>query len=77
MANYFANGIKGRPDEAKFADHVELESEMSIQVPDGGGLKTETISTRNGMNEITRTGICQGLQCRPDPLEHGHQARRG
>ncbi|MDP2817031.1 MAG: benzoyl-CoA 2,3-epoxidase subunit BoxB [Polaromonas sp.] len=54
-ANYFSNGIKGRPDEAKFADHVELESEMTIQVPDGkGGLKSETISTRNGMNEITR-----------------------
>ncbi|MDP3245649.1 MAG: benzoyl-CoA 2,3-epoxidase subunit BoxB, partial [Polaromonas sp.] len=54
-ANYFSNGIKGRPDEAKFADHVELESEMTIQVPDGkGGLKNETISTRNGMNEITR-----------------------
>ena len=28
---------------------------MTIQVPDGkGGLKNETISTRNGMNEITR-----------------------
>jgi len=54
-ANYFSNGIKGRPDEAKFADHVESESEMTIQVPDGrGGLKNETISTRNGMNEITR-----------------------
>src|SRR5690242_15327105 len=32
-ANYFSNGIKGRPDEAKFADHVELETEMSIVVP--------------------------------------------
>jgi benzoyl-CoA 2,3-dioxygenase component B len=54
-ANYFSNGIKGRPDEAKFADHVEADTEMSIQVPDGkGGLKSETISTRNGMNEITR-----------------------
>ena len=28
---------------------------MNIQVPDGqGGMKSETISTRNGMNEITR-----------------------
>jgi benzoyl-CoA 2,3-dioxygenase component B len=28
---------------------------MNIQVPDGkGGLRNETISTRNGMNEITR-----------------------
>ena len=54
-ANYFSNGIKGRPDEAKFADHVEAETEMTIQVPDGnGGVKGEVISTRNGMNEITR-----------------------
>ncbi|MDB5872872.1 MAG: putative benzoyl-CoA oxygenase component, partial [Ramlibacter sp.] len=54
-ANYFSNGIKGRPDEAKFADHVEAETEMTIQVPEGkGGMKGETISTRNGMNEITR-----------------------
>jgi benzoyl-CoA 2,3-dioxygenase component B len=54
-ANYFSNGIKGRPDEAKFADHVERDTEMQIQVPDGkGGLKSDTISTRNGMNEITR-----------------------
>ena len=54
-ANYFSNGIKGRPDEAKFSDHVELDTEMSIQVPDGkGGMKSETISTRNGMNEVCR-----------------------
>ncbi len=54
-ANYFSNGIKGRPDEAKFADHVEADTEMTIQVPDGkGGLKDETISVRNGINEVTR-----------------------
>ena len=58
-ANYFANGIKGRPDEAKFADHVEAESEMTINVPDVkngivGGVTTQNVSTRNGMNEITR-----------------------
>src|SRR4029078_9714113 len=42
-------------DEAKFADHVESGTEMTIQVPDGkGGLKNETVSVRNGMNEITR-----------------------
>lgn len=54
-ANYFSNGIKGRPDEAKFADHVEAGTEMQIQVPDGkGGVRNETVSVRNGMNEITR-----------------------
>src|SRR5512133_2127853 len=54
-ANYFSNGIKGRPDEAKFADHVESDTEMTIQVPDGkGGMKGETITVRNGINEVTR-----------------------
>jgi benzoyl-CoA 2,3-dioxygenase component B len=54
-ANYFSNGIKGRPDEAKFADHVEAGTEMQIDVSDGkGGVRQETIATRNGMNEVTR-----------------------
>ena len=54
-ANYFSNGIKGRPDEAKFPDHVEANTHMTIQVPDGrGGVRDETISVRNGVNEITR-----------------------
>ena len=52
-ANYFSNGIKGRPDEARFADHVEAGTEMTIDIPDGrGGMSTEVISTRNGMNEV-------------------------
>jgi benzoyl-CoA 2,3-dioxygenase component B len=54
-ANYFSNGIKGRPDEAKFADHVEAGTEMQIDVSDGkGGVRTDTIAMRNGMNEVTR-----------------------
>src|SRR5215208_3485381 len=54
-ANYFANGIKGRPDEAKFPDHMESDTYMTIQVPDAnGGVRNETITVRNGINEITR-----------------------
>ena len=54
-ANYFSNGIKGRPDETKFADHVEADTEMNILVPDGkGGMRNETITVRNGINEVTR-----------------------
>jgi benzoyl-CoA 2,3-dioxygenase component B len=54
-ANYFSNGLKGRPTRAKFADHVESDTTMTIQVPDGrGGVKDEAISVRNGINEITR-----------------------
>lgn len=54
-ANYFANGIKGRPDEARFADHREVDTEMTIQVPDGqGGVKDSRVAVRNGINEVTR-----------------------
>src|SRR6185369_6164550 len=54
-ANYFSNGIKGRPDEAKFGDHLEADTSMTIQVPDEqNSMKDETISVRNGINEITR-----------------------
>lgn len=55
-ANYFSNGIKGRPDEARFADHVEAQSRDDH--PGAGRTRwaeeRQTISVRNGMNEITR-----------------------
>jgi len=54
-ATTFANGIKGRPDEAQYEDHVALGSTTPIEVPDGtGGVKTEMVATRNAMNEIVR-----------------------
>jgi benzoyl-CoA 2,3-epoxidase subunit B len=53
--SYFANGIKGRPDEAKFADHREIDTVYSFVAPDGsGGIKTEEIAMRNAMNAVTR-----------------------
>jgi len=56
-ANYFANGIKGRPDEAKFADHSELGTSYDLVVPYGrGGTRIETVAMRNAMNEVTRIG---------------------
>ena len=57
--SYFANGIKGRPDEAKFADHREIDTVYSFAAPDlanpgAGGIKTEEVAMRNAMNAITR-----------------------
>jgi benzoyl-CoA 2,3-dioxygenase component B len=49
-ASTFANGIKGRPDESTYEDHVAADSTMQIETPDGA----ETVTTRNGMNEIMR-----------------------
>ncbi len=54
-ASYFANGLKGRPDEARYEDHVARETAYELGVPDGkGGVRTEEIPMRNAMNEVTR-----------------------
>jgi benzoyl-CoA 2,3-dioxygenase component B len=54
-ASYFANGLKGRPDEGRYEDHVALETFYTIDVPDGnGGTRTEQIPMRNAMNDVTR-----------------------
>ncbi|HYM01570.1 MAG TPA: benzoyl-CoA 2,3-epoxidase subunit BoxB [Stellaceae bacterium] len=54
-ASYFANGIKGRPDEANFEDHICKDSSFTLEVPDAKGRSvTEQVPMRNAMNEITR-----------------------
>jgi benzoyl-CoA 2,3-dioxygenase component B len=54
-ASYFANGIKGRPDEARYEDHLALDQTHALEVPDGaGGTRVEQVPMRNAMNEITR-----------------------
>src|SRR5215468_6660238 len=34
-ASYFANGLKGRPDEEKYEDHVATETGYALDLPDG------------------------------------------
>ena len=54
-ASYFANGLKGRPDEAQYEDHVARDASATLEVPDGkGGNTTETVPLRNAMNETVR-----------------------
>ena len=54
-ALYFASGVKGRPDEAGYEDHLALNQFVALEVPDGrGGVATQEIPLRNGMNETTR-----------------------
>ena len=54
-ASYFATGIKGRPDEARFEDHVALVQHLQLDVPDRkGGVTSEEVPMRNAMNEVTR-----------------------
>jgi benzoyl-CoA 2,3-epoxidase subunit B len=54
-ALYFASGVKGRPDEAQYEDHLALNQTFALEIPDGrGGVAVEEIPLRNGMNETTR-----------------------
>jgi len=54
-ASYFAGGLKGRPDEARFAEHRAADQSLRIEVPDGkGGVSGEDVPMRNAMNEVTR-----------------------
>ena len=54
-ASYFANGLKGRPDEIKYPDHIEADSAFTLDLPDGkGGVRQEQIPMRNAINEVVR-----------------------
>ncbi len=49
-ASSFASGIKGRPDETQYEDHVCAESTFELETPQG----QESVSLRNAMNEVMR-----------------------
>jgi benzoyl-CoA 2,3-dioxygenase component B len=54
-ASYFASSLKGRPDEARFPDHVASDQVLRIDVPDGrGGVAAEEVPMRSAMNEVAR-----------------------
>jgi len=54
-ASYFANGLKGRPDEAGYEEHRCLGTTYAIEKPrEGDGVESEEVPMRNAMNEIVR-----------------------
>ncbi|HET8727502.1 MAG TPA: benzoyl-CoA 2,3-epoxidase subunit BoxB [Alphaproteobacteria bacterium] len=54
-ASYFANGLKGRPDESRYEDHIALHETYELEQPDGdGATKVERVPMRNAMNEVMR-----------------------
>jgi benzoyl-CoA 2,3-dioxygenase component B len=53
-AAYFASGVKGRPDEEKYGDHVVRDAVYDLEVPDGDRVRVESIPYRNAINEIVR-----------------------
>jgi benzoyl-CoA 2,3-dioxygenase component B len=61
-ASYFATGLKGRPDESLYEDHV-AGGDYTLELPDGkGGVRTETISMRNAMNEVMRVAYIRDCE---------------
>ncbi|WP_395673412.1 benzoyl-CoA 2,3-epoxidase subunit BoxB [Phenylobacterium sp.] len=57
-ALYFAAGLKGRPDEATYEDHLALDETFHLETPDGA----EDIPMRNAMNEVTRSAYIKDCQ---------------
>jgi benzoyl-CoA 2,3-epoxidase subunit B len=54
-ASYFAGGLKGRPDEARFTDHLAVGQSLRLEMPDGkGGVAAEDVPLRTAINEVTR-----------------------
>src|ERR671912_2013511 len=46
----FANGVKGRPDESQYEDHVLRSSSFKMMTPAG----TESVPMLNALNEVMR-----------------------
>ena len=62
-AHYFAAGLKGRPDEARFSDHREAGSLTALQLPNGKGeIVVDEVRVRNAMNEISRAAYVADCQ---------------
>ncbi len=57
-ATYFANGLKGRPDEESFADHDASGTVEALETLSG----MQEVPTRNAMNSITRGAYIRDCQ---------------
>jgi benzoyl-CoA 2,3-epoxidase subunit B len=60
-ASYFATGLKGRPDESLYEDHV-ANTEYALELPDGGGVRRESVPMRNAMNEVLRVAYIRDCE---------------
>ncbi len=49
-ASNFANGLKGRPDESQYADHVLRELRLQLDTPEGA----QDVPMLNSLNEVMR-----------------------
>jgi benzoyl-CoA 2,3-dioxygenase component B len=57
-ANYFSNGLKGRPDEDSYDDHDASDAIMTLETPAG----VQDVPMRNAMNFVTRAAYVRDCQ---------------
>ena len=57
-ATSFATGMKGRPDESQYPDHVCVDATYELQTPQG----TQAVSMRNALNEVMRTSYIKDCE---------------
>ncbi len=60
-ASYFATGLKGRPDESLYEDHV-ANTEYTLDLPDAAGVRRESVPMRNAMNEVLRVAYIRDCE---------------
>src|SRR5881275_2761017 len=72
----FASGMKGRPDESTYQDHVLRDASMTLETPQG----SETVPMLNALNEVMRESYlkdCEiGLKRWNRMIERAGQALR-
>ncbi len=62
-ATTFANGIKGRPDEGLYTEHVCLDASYELTVPDdANSTRIEQVPLRNAMNEVARAAYVKDCE---------------
>jgi benzoyl-CoA 2,3-dioxygenase component B len=61
-AAYFANGLKGRAEEAKWDEHRVVETTYELETLDNGEVKRAEIPMRNAMNEVLRDWYVEDCQ---------------
>jgi benzoyl-CoA 2,3-dioxygenase component B len=61
-AQFFADGLKGRYQEDKYADHLALSEIYKMAVVKDGRVATEEVPLRNAMNEVLRDAYVDDCQ---------------
>ena len=54
----FASGIKGRPDEGRYEDHLCNDATYDVDTPEG----MEKVNLRNAMNDVTRVAYVKDCE---------------